>query len=188
MRLFNLIAGAFLLCLALPSVVHAKAVMLEPQSAWALDSDNQSCALVRVFDDDKGVVQLELRQFSPGGAVQVQVVATARRVSGRDHMAYRFDPQPEWQEISRMAFGYLGVPKQFEGVTFDGSIVPPTAGEKPVMRLSNDPKMLERIGASLNTIDALSLSDVFGDDLTSLTQAQRGCDVGRAIERGILGA
>ncbi|HTM96811.1 MAG TPA: energy transducer TonB [Croceibacterium sp.] len=168
MRLFNLIAGALLLCLALPSAAGAKAVVLQPQSAWALDSDDESCALVRVFGDGEGVIQLELRQFSPGGTMQVQVVSNERHVSNRDHMSYRFEPETEWREKNRMSFGYFGVPRKFEGVVFDASLLPEKEKDdkSTTPPPPSDPKTLQQIGAALNTIDGVSLTDAFSDELT----------------------
>jgi TonB family protein len=167
MRLLRLAAAACIACLVLPSAANAEPVVLEPQSEWGLDSDEDSCALVRVFDDGDEVIQLELRQFAPGGAMRVQITSTSRLISNRDHMSYRFDPAPDWREKDKAVFVYFRAPGKYQGAVFDATVVPPASdGKDLIPERPNDPAYLARLGAALNAANGLSVSGIFADDLT----------------------
>jgi hypothetical protein len=109
-------------CLACGPVLAADdAAVLSPSSAWAMNYDDDSCALQRLFGTSGNEVLLEFRRFSPASGMQIAVTSNGIKRS-ISRLRYRFDPAGEWQVPDNVLRYALG--KEFEGFVFSGSILP----------------------------------------------------------------
>jgi hypothetical protein len=83
----NILLKALLASALLATPVAAQElVTLDPATDWGLVSDDASCAMRRDFQAGDDKVSLEMRQFSPGTAVQFTIVS--RDFSSRPGEAY----------------------------------------------------------------------------------------------------
>ena len=71
---------------------------LAPSSNWTLDYAEDSCALRRMFGQDKNQAYLELRRFEPGMGLQVTFASNRMRIENPASFSFRFEPtESEWQ-------------------------------------------------------------------------------------------
>ena len=92
-------------------------LLLEPQSDWVLDYDDDSCALRRAFGDGDIGAFLELRQFAPDDTIQFTAYSTDIGITPHPAI-YRADPDEAATASSvtyYVNFGEGGTGVQFQG-------------------------------------------------------------------------
>ncbi len=134
---------------------------LEPSSPWELTYEADSCALRRTFGEGDQQTQLEMRRFAPGINLQTTIASRARMT--RRNFRLRFGDEGEWEDHENPLYAYFD--DNFEGVIFRHTLLSPRVGpdEPPSLPAGIDLATMEAEAAA--TLDSLSISRAFGDEL-----------------------
>jgi hypothetical protein len=137
----------------------AVAAELSPSSDWMLDYADDSCALRRMFGDEKEQVYLELRRFGPNSSFQATVASSRMHAVNPPLIRYRFGEEGTWREAG--AANALTLANDFRGVVFRPSLIHLPEYEKIKDSLEAE--------AHLRTLDIPAIEKEFAANTNSLS-------------------
>ena len=121
-RSFPAVLALFALCV--PNAAMADEPAPEsytPSSPWAIDYADDSCALRRAFTSGEKKLELEMRQFQPGGDLTILVSGPEMRFAAEEALI-RFGPDDDY--IPKANAFRANLSNGWDGITFRDGLVP----------------------------------------------------------------